>query len=272
MDPDTYEEDIKDVVLDGERERGVDGTKALLHDKKWDLYNLEKDALVKGGYLVEVADKDENKVIWEVVNDHVVEEGVEHEDLGMRDFNFNLFDEERVGCVGDYVKELPSLLMLMTLCPGDWDEQIDHINKKLDEENGRGWNQENRKFRKIWQFSRNIFWKNIRCLLSEPTFGLWGSRLWEKDPKISGMKRKKSSIRPKVDLYEVCESLFQIIYYCYYFYTNTSFPSAIFLSYLTLGAKEFRKYWPRGFESEGYKEEYELWRARLLIYGFNEAC
>ena len=31
------------------------------------------------------------------------------------------------------------------------------------------------------------------------------------------------------------------------------------------------KYWPRGFKSEGYKEEYEWCRAILLIYGFNEA-
>ena len=35
---------------------------------------------------------------------------------------------------------------------------------------------------------------------------------------------------------------------------------------------EFRKYWPRGLESEGYKDEDEWWRVRLFIYGFNEAC
>ena len=35
--------------------------------------------------------------------------------------------------------------------------------------------------------------------------------------------------------------------------------------------KEFRKYWPRGFELQGDKEEDEWWRARLFIYGFNEA-
>ena len=47
------------------------------------------------------------------------------------------------------------------------------------------------------------FWKNIGCLLSEPTFGLGGSRLWEKEEeqKLSGKKRKQRSIRAKVDLY-----------------------------------------------------------------------
>ena len=49
------------MVLGDERERhwrmdfegkngGVDGTKALLHAKKWDFYNSEKKALVNGGY------------------------------------------------------------------------------------------------------------------------------------------------------------------------------------------------------------------------------
>ena len=60
--------------------------------------------MVKGGYLVEVYDKDGKKVIWDVVNNHVVEEGVEHEDLGLRGFDFNLFNEDREGCVGDDVK------------------------------------------------------------------------------------------------------------------------------------------------------------------------
>ena len=59
MDPD--EEEIEDVVLNDERERhwriffednngGVDGTKYILHVKKWNVYHSEKDALVKGGY------------------------------------------------------------------------------------------------------------------------------------------------------------------------------------------------------------------------------
>ena len=51
--------------------------------------------MVKGGYSVEVADKETKKIIWEVIDDHVVEEGVGHKDLGIRGFDFNLLDEER---------------------------------------------------------------------------------------------------------------------------------------------------------------------------------
>ena len=39
--------------------------------------------MVKGVYLVEVCGKDGKEVIWEVVNEHVVEEGVEHKELGL---------------------------------------------------------------------------------------------------------------------------------------------------------------------------------------------
>ena len=82
------------MVLEGGN-GGVGGMKALLHDKKWDVYNSEKEVLVKGGYLVEVSDKDGKKIIWEVINDHVVEDVVEHEELGLWGFDFNLFNEER---------------------------------------------------------------------------------------------------------------------------------------------------------------------------------
>ena len=102
---------------------------------------------------------------------------------------------------------------------------------------GDGRTQDNGKFRKLWRFSRNELWKNIGCLLSEPIFCLGGLRLWEKDPKISGNKRKRYSIRSKVGFYEVCAFLFQIIYYYYYFCNNTSFPSSRFVAYITLGER-----------------------------------
>ena len=69
-------------------------------------------------------------------------------------------------------------LMLMKLWPGDWEEQLDHMNKISDENNERGGTQKNGQFRKLRWFSRKNVWKNIGCFLSAPTFGLGGSRLW----------------------------------------------------------------------------------------------
>ena len=68
------------------------------------------------------------------------------------------------------------------------------MNKRVDEDNGRGGTQENGQFRKLGRFSRNELWSNIGCILSAPTFGLGGSILWKKDQNISGKKRNRSSI------------------------------------------------------------------------------
>ena len=92
MDTYTDQEQINDVVLNDDRERhrcmvfednngGVYETKALLHDKKWGVYNSQKEALVKGEYSVKVSDKDRKKVIQDTIDDRVVEEEVDQEEL-----------------------------------------------------------------------------------------------------------------------------------------------------------------------------------------------
>ena len=82
---------------------GVDGTKARIHTKKGDVYNLEIGEFVKGRYLVEISNKDRKKVAWEVFNNNVVEEGVEYEDICPRGFDFKLLYEEMDRCVGEDV-------------------------------------------------------------------------------------------------------------------------------------------------------------------------
>ena len=49
---------------------------------------------MKGKYLVEVFGHDKKKVLWEVVDNHVVEEPSDHEDIGLWGFDFNIFDED----------------------------------------------------------------------------------------------------------------------------------------------------------------------------------
>ena len=94
------------------------------------------------------------------------------------------------------------------------------MNQKVDEDNGKVLNKGNVRYRKVCWFSSNEFWNNIDCLVSAPDFGLGGPRLWykEEDIQISGKKRKRCSIRLKVDFYEVCLSK---IIYCLLFYFKT---------------------------------------------------
>ena len=46
---------------------------------------------------MEVSGSDGKKVLWEVVDDHVVEEGKEHDDIGLWGFDFNLIDKDKEG-------------------------------------------------------------------------------------------------------------------------------------------------------------------------------
>ena len=81
--------------------------------------------------------------------------------------------------------------------------------------------------------------------------------------KISVNKSKRRSIWIKVGLYEVFLS--GIIHFpLFYFKTILTpfFPRQISGIYLTKG-KEFRKYWPQGFESEADKATYERCREKF---------
>ena len=79
----------------------------------------------------------------------------------------------------------PYLKMLIKLWPGDWIDQLKRMNRKVDEENGKQRVKANVWYRKFPRFSSNEFRNNIGCLVSERTFGLGGSRLWEKEEKLN---------------------------------------------------------------------------------------
>ena len=55
----------------------------------------EKERIVKGGYLSEVVSHEGKSVIWEVLNDHVVEEATDHDDIGLWVFDFNFLTYTR---------------------------------------------------------------------------------------------------------------------------------------------------------------------------------
>ena len=86
---------------------------------------------MKGKYLVEVIGHNKKKVLWEVVYDHVVEEPSYHKDIGLRGFDFNIFNENEEGVVREGCSE-PYLKMLIKLWHGDWISQLERTNLKVD--------------------------------------------------------------------------------------------------------------------------------------------
>ena len=121
MEDDPDEAEMDDVNLDNEmgchwrmvfedNGEGVDNAKELLHVKRWDIYVNEKENLIKGGYLVEFVVHDKRKVLWEVVDDHIVEEPTDHKEIGLRGFDLNLFDKDEERVVREGPNEFPYLL------------------------------------------------------------------------------------------------------------------------------------------------------------------
>ena len=85
---------------------------------------------------MEVVGHEKKKVIWEVVNDHVVQEPTDHEEIGLWGLDFNFFNKGEEGVVREGSSEFPYLLILINLWPGGWISQLKRMNQKVDEENG----------------------------------------------------------------------------------------------------------------------------------------
>ena len=156
--------------------------------------------------------------------------------------------------------------MLIKLSPGNWKTQVKRMNHKVDEENGKSLVKGRVQYQNFLRFSSNEIRKNIGCLVSDPTFGLGGSMMWEKEEgiRIIVNKRKRLSIKIKVDFYEVCLSK---IIYCLLFYFKTIltpfFCPVRFLLYLSLGE--------RSSESIGYKD-FSQKSTRKHINGGGKSC
>ena len=142
---------------------------------------------------MEVFGRDKKKILWEVVDYHIVEEPTDHEEIGLWGFDLKFLDEDEEGVVREGSSDFPYLIMLIKLWPGNWNNQLKRMNQKADEDNGKASGKINLRYRKVCRFSSNEFWKNIGCLVSAPTFSLGRSRLWEKeeDIKLSGKKKKR---------------------------------------------------------------------------------
>ena len=67
------------------------------------------------------------KVLWEVVDNHVVEEPSDHEYIRLRGFYFIIFEEDEERVAREECSE-PYLKMLIKLWPGDWIDQLNRMN------------------------------------------------------------------------------------------------------------------------------------------------
>ena len=86
---------------------------------------------------MEIFHRDGKKVLWEVVEDHVVEEETNHDEIGLRGLNFNFFNEDEKGVGREWSSEFTNLILLIKLWHGDWKTQTKRIYQKVEEDNGK---------------------------------------------------------------------------------------------------------------------------------------
>ena len=55
---------------------------------------MKRKKIVKGGYSVEFFCRDRKKVLWEVVNNNLVEDPTDQYEIGLWGFDFNVFDKD----------------------------------------------------------------------------------------------------------------------------------------------------------------------------------
>ena len=129
-------------------------------------------------------------------------------------------------------------MMLTNIGPGYRKNQLERMNINVDEYNGKASGLVNVRYQKYQLFSTNEFWNNIGCLVSDPTFILGVTRLWEKEEsqKIGLNNRNRRSISMKVDLYGVFLS-YIICCLLFYFITILAPFFARFILSLSLGER-----------------------------------
>ena len=59
-------------------------------------------------------------IIWNCVKDNTIKENEEYESIGLRGFDYKIFEEERDGVILEGLYGYPYLNHLINLWPGDW--------------------------------------------------------------------------------------------------------------------------------------------------------
>ena len=80
---------------------------------------------------MEVFGHDGKKYFWEVVDNHGIEAANNHGEIGLRGFDFNLFGKYEKGVGREESSQFPYLLILIKIWPGDWNNQLKRMNKKV---------------------------------------------------------------------------------------------------------------------------------------------
>ena len=64
-------------------------------------------------------------IVWPFVKDHVIDEKEDYKDIGIRGFDYSLFEKEEGGRKREGLDGYPYLKHLIKLWPGDWVREME---------------------------------------------------------------------------------------------------------------------------------------------------
>ena len=97
--------------------------KKKIHALRWNVYVKEKEELITREFLVSVPHPKGGVIVWTCVKDHILDKKEDYKEIGMRGFDYSLFEEKDGGEKQEGLDGYPYLKHLIKLWPGDWVRQ-----------------------------------------------------------------------------------------------------------------------------------------------------
>ena len=94
--------------------------KKKIHALRWCGNVKKKEELIKREFLVSVPHPKGGKIVWTCVKDHLIEEMEDYKEIGLRGFDYSLFEEKDGGGKREGLDGSPYLKHLIKLWPGNW--------------------------------------------------------------------------------------------------------------------------------------------------------
>ena len=66
-------------------------------------------------------------IVWTCVKDHIIDENEDYKEIGLRAFDYKLFEEEEGGGTRERLDRYTYLKHLIQLWPDDWVRQMEKI-------------------------------------------------------------------------------------------------------------------------------------------------
>ena len=94
-------------------------------------YVKEKEELITRSFSVSVPHPKGGKIVWTCVKDHVIEEKEDYKEIGLRGFDYSLFEGNEGRGKREGLDGSPYLKHLINLWPGDWEKQMEKMNEAV---------------------------------------------------------------------------------------------------------------------------------------------